>query len=44
MDGAPNLPCGYGTLIGLTYLPPLWRRLMDIGCWRTTAATSRGPT
>src|SRR5271155_3565948 len=29
MDGAPNLPCGYGTLIGLTYFPPLWRRLMD---------------
>src|ERR1700744_3231609 len=28
MDGAPNLPCGYGTLIGLTYFPPLWRRLM----------------
>jgi alkane 1-monooxygenase len=29
MDGAPNLPCGYGTLIGVTYFPPLWRRLMD---------------
>ena len=29
MDGAPNLPCGYGTLIGLTYFPPLWRKLMD---------------
>ena len=29
MDGAPSLPCGYGTLIGLTYFPPLWRRLMD---------------
>ncbi|OHU93286.1 alkane 1-monooxygenase [Mycobacterium talmoniae] len=29
MDGAPNLPSGYASLIGLTYLPPLWRRLMD---------------
>src|SRR6202048_894947 len=29
MDGAPNLPCAYETLSGLTYSPPLWRRLMD---------------
>ncbi|UMB68413.1 alkane 1-monooxygenase [Mycobacterium paraterrae] len=29
MDGSPTLPCGYGALIGLTYIPPLWRRLMD---------------
>lgn len=29
MDGAPNLPSGYASLIGLTYLPPLWRKLMD---------------
>ncbi|ORV10116.1 alkane 1-monooxygenase [Mycobacterium celatum] len=29
MDGAPNLPSGYASLIGLTYLPPLWRRVMD---------------
>ncbi|MCV7315593.1 alkane 1-monooxygenase [Mycolicibacillus parakoreensis] len=29
MDTAPNLPSGYASLIGLTYLPPLWRRLMD---------------
>ena len=29
MDGAPNLPSGYAALIGLTYFPPLWRRLMD---------------
>lgn len=29
MAGAPNLPSGYASLIGLTYLPPLWRRLMD---------------
>jgi alkane 1-monooxygenase len=28
-DGAPSLPCGYGPLIGVTYLPPLWRRVMD---------------
>ncbi|WP_099020360.1 alkane 1-monooxygenase [Mycolicibacterium palauense] len=29
MDGAPNLPSGYATLISLTYFPPLWRRMMD---------------
>ncbi|VBA59677.1 alkane 1-monooxygenase [Mycobacterium attenuatum] len=29
MAGAPNLPSGYATLITLTYLPPLWRKVMD---------------
>jgi alkane 1-monooxygenase len=29
MDGAPNLPSGYASLIGLTYFPALWRKLMD---------------
>ncbi|ACC41935.1 transmembrane alkane 1-monooxygenase AlkB_1 [Mycobacterium marinum M] len=29
MDGAPNLPSGYATLITLTYFPPLWRKVMD---------------
>ncbi|MGB8402915.1 MAG: alkane 1-monooxygenase [Mycobacterium sp.] len=29
IDGAPNLPSGYASLIGLTYFPPLWRRMMD---------------
>ena len=29
MENAPNLPSGYASLIGLTYFPPLWRRLMD---------------
>ena len=29
MAESPNLPSGYASLIGLTYLPPLWRRLMD---------------
>lgn len=29
IEGAPNLPSGYATLIGLTYFPPLWRRMMD---------------
>jgi alkane 1-monooxygenase len=29
MDGAPSLPSGYASLIGLTYFPPLWRKLMD---------------
>jgi len=28
-DDAPQLPSGYGTMIGLAYLPPLWRRVMD---------------
>ncbi len=29
MDGAPNLPSGYASLISLTYVPPLWRKVMD---------------
>ena len=29
MAGAPNLPSGYASMIGLTYFPPLWRRVMD---------------
>ncbi|WP_310768191.1 alkane 1-monooxygenase [Mycobacterium sp. Z3061] len=29
MDGAPNLPSGYASLVGLTYFPPVWRKLMD---------------
>lgn len=29
IEGAPNLPSGYASLIGLTYFPPLWRRMMD---------------
>ncbi|WP_193046437.1 alkane 1-monooxygenase [Mycolicibacterium baixiangningiae] len=29
LDGAPNLPSGYATMIALTYFPPLWRRVMD---------------
>ncbi|MFZ2527833.1 MAG: alkane 1-monooxygenase [Rhodococcus sp. (in: high G+C Gram-positive bacteria)] len=29
MDGAPNLPSGYASMIGLTYFPPLWRTVMD---------------
>lgn len=29
MDGAPELPSGYATLIGVTYLPWVWRRMMD---------------
>jgi len=28
-DGAPNLPRGYASMIGLTYFPPLWRKVMD---------------
>lgn len=29
MDGAPELPSGYATLIGVTYFPWIWRRMMD---------------
>ena len=29
MHGAPNLPSGYASMIGLTYVPPLWRKVMD---------------
>ncbi|MCB1250954.1 MAG: fatty acid desaturase, partial [Acidimicrobiales bacterium] len=28
-DEAPQLPSGYGTMIGLAYVPPLWRKVMD---------------
>src|SRR3954469_10561265 len=26
MDGAPNRPSCYASMIGLTYFPPLWRK------------------
>jgi alkane 1-monooxygenase len=29
MDEAPQLPSGYGTMIVLAYVTPLWRRVMD---------------
>jgi alkane 1-monooxygenase len=29
MEGSPNLPSGYASMISLTYLPPLWRKVMD---------------
>ncbi|ORX01388.1 alkane 1-monooxygenase [Mycolicibacillus trivialis] len=29
MAEAPNLPSGYASLIGVTYFPPVWRKLMD---------------
>jgi alkane 1-monooxygenase len=28
-DEAPQLPSGYALMIGLAYVPPLWRRVMD---------------
>ncbi|MGH9232812.1 MAG: alkane 1-monooxygenase [Acidimicrobiales bacterium] len=28
-DDAPQLPSGYGLMICLAYLPPVWRRVMD---------------
>ena len=29
IDGAPNLPSGYASMITLAYFPPLWRKAMD---------------
>ncbi|MBY6414192.1 alkane 1-monooxygenase [Rhodococcus sp. BP-252] len=29
MDGAPNLPSGYASMISLAYFPPIWRKVMD---------------
>lgn len=28
-DESPQLPNGYGLMIGLAYIPPIWRRVMD---------------
>ncbi len=28
-DDAPQLPSGYGLMLGLAYMPPLWRTVMD---------------
>ncbi len=28
-EEAPQLPSGYGLMIGLAYVPPVWRRVMD---------------
>ena len=28
-NDAPQLPSGYGLMLGLAYLPPVWRRVMD---------------
>ena len=29
MEGAPNLPSGYASMIALAYFPPIWRKVMD---------------
>jgi alkane 1-monooxygenase len=29
MEGAPNLPSGYASMITVAYFPPLWRKVMD---------------
>ena len=29
IDGSPSLPSGYATMIALTYVPAVWRRVMD---------------
>lgn len=28
-EDSPQLPSGYGLMLGLAYVPPLWRRVMD---------------
>jgi len=28
-DESPQLPSGYGLMLGLAYIPPVWRRVMD---------------
>jgi alkane 1-monooxygenase len=28
-DESPQLPSGYGLMLGLAYIPPIWRRVMD---------------
>lgn len=28
-EDSPNLPAGYGALIGVTYFPQVWRKMMD---------------
>src|SRR5690606_27520095 len=28
-EESPQLPSGYGLMLGLAYVPPLWRRVMD---------------
>lgn len=35
-DEAPQLPCGYASLVLLALLPPLWRRFMDprVAAWK----------
>ncbi|MDJ0392521.1 alkane 1-monooxygenase [Rhodococcus sp. G-MC3] len=29
MEGAPNLPSGYASMITVAYFPPIWRKVMD---------------
>jgi alkane 1-monooxygenase len=35
-DDAPQLPCGYASLVLLALVPPLWRRFMDprVAAWK----------
>jgi alkane 1-monooxygenase len=28
-EEAPQLPSGYGLMLGIAYIPPLWRKVMD---------------
>jgi len=37
---APQLPAGYGTMLVVAMVPPLWRRVMDpkVMAWRKAYA------
>jgi alkane 1-monooxygenase len=39
-DEAPQLPCGYASLVLLALIPPLWRRFMDprVAAWKAAEA------
>jgi alkane 1-monooxygenase len=42
-EGAPQLPFGYGMMIMLAHLPPVWRKLMDprVAAWRAAREAER---
>lgn len=42
-EDAPQLPCGYASLVLLALVPPLWRRLMDprVAAWKAATGELR---
>jgi alkane 1-monooxygenase len=45
-DDAPQLPCGYASLVLLALLPPLWRRFMDprVAAWKAANPPELSPS